>query len=196
MSESLLRQSLCQAARELWTRGLIIGDGGILSAEVHRRRFLVTPVGLRRSDLGDADLAVVDIAGMDLVGGPTVPKDAWLPHRVAYRVGLDRESANGRGGEKLAAIVATVQATPPHMAALVRLSANATEIKLAGVPLIRIITQADEDTYRTAFESAQAVALRDSESIIVAASDLWQAVNLIELIEHAAAIELLCRRQS
>ncbi|MCE9590612.1 MAG: class II aldolase/adducin family protein [Planctomycetes bacterium] len=194
MSEVLLRQNICQAARELWTRGLLLADDGLLSVEVHRRRFLVTPAGLRRSDLRDADLAVVDIGGMDLVGGPAISADAWRPHRIAYRVGLDRAAANGRPAEAITPFGATIHATPPNLAALVRLSPDADTLALAGVAPVKIITDEDEAALHAAFEHSPAVALRGNGSLVVAAPGIWQAVNLVERIEHAASIDLICRR--
>jgi len=194
MSEILLRQSLCQAARELWARGLVVADSGMLSAEVHRRRFLVTPVGLRRSDLREADLAVVDIAGMDLVGGPTVAPATWQSHRIAYRVGLDRESAGARNGNTLPFINATILVTPPNLIAMLRLSPDIHELRLPRVDPLKIIPSVEEEAVRDALAISQGVIFRDSESLMVAAPDLGQAVNFVERIEHAATIELLCHR--
>ena len=54
--EETLDQQICNVAHQLWLRGLISGGDGLISAELHRRRYLVAPPGVRRSDLKPRNL--------------------------------------------------------------------------------------------------------------------------------------------
>ncbi len=190
MDEQLLRERVCQGAQQLWMRGLLAGDGGLVSVESHRRRFLVTPPGRRRSDLLPADLMTVDLGGLDMNGGPGLASDLWRPHRIAYQI--ERETP-GVGSQ---AIRATVLVTSPALTALVRQQAPGTRevAALCGAALPWTDDPADEPAIRLALENRRAVFIRGS-GLLAVGHDLASALNLVEHLEQAAYITLLGGRK-
>lgn len=186
-----LRQQVCEAARQLWLKGLIVGDGGLVCAEVHRRRFMVTPPGRRRGDLRESDLRIVDIGGMELGEERVLDEAIWRAHRIAYQIGVERQAAGTE--QDLGAFRASVHATPPMTLALIRMNNGASSLALHGLPSLAIVNPEDEATLKTQLEHSAAASLGRDGGVFCAAADVWDAVNLIERIEHAATIEMACR---
>src|SRR5205814_5877822 len=108
VDELQLRQQVCDAARQLWIKGLIVGDGGMVCVELHRRRYLVTPPGKRRGDLRETDLRIVDVGGMELGEDRVLDENLWRAHRIALQLGVERQTAGTE--HDLGAIRATVHA--------------------------------------------------------------------------------------
>ena len=184
MDEYALRRELCQTARALWMRGLLVADQGLLSVKVHRRRFLVTPPGIRRCDLTDSALAIVDIEGLTIMGQGRLNAGCWRPHRIAYQ--LDYPSAS-----RLDAPGATVLAMGPMTEALLR-STDADHLQLAQLDRLPVLDSDDEDHLAGALASNPAIAVR-ALGILSTGSHLAAAANRLECIEHAATVELACR---
>lgn len=191
MDEMVLRQQVCEAARQLWLKGLIVGDGGFICAEVHRRRFLVTPPGRRRGDLQESDLRIVDIGGMELGETRVLDEALWRAHRIALQIGVERQAVGTE--QELGALRASIHATPPMTLALLRMNNGTSSIALNGLPALEIVNPGDEAILKAKLDQSAVVALGKDGGIICAAGDVWKAVNLIERIEHAATIEIACR---
>jgi hypothetical protein len=197
VDEAALRQQICQAARQMWLRGLIVGDGGLISAEVHRRRYLVTAPGRRRAELTEADLWMVDLGGIPLGGGLSLDETLWKPHRFLYHIEVERQSGIAIGN-RTTAIRAAVLATPPMTLSLLRLQPRANELSL-GEQTLPVVHRFDEPALRAAVASGDAVALccTDAPPAVLAVGEtVWQAVNALEQTEHAATITLSCRTKA
>lgn len=198
MDEALLRQQVSNAARQLWMKGLLVADGGLLSAEVHRRRYLITPPGKRRSDLLESDLRLCDIGGLELGGGQGLDEVSWRVHRVAYQVGLERQVGEPRPDATFRdgaapPIHATVHTTPPMLMALLRLRPTEMELRLPGLAPVLVVDPADEAAVRRALDQTCVLALGRGGGLFCATAEVWEAVNLLERLELAAAIEIACR---
>jgi ribulose-5-phosphate 4-epimerase/fuculose-1-phosphate aldolase len=195
MDESRLRENLVQAVKQLWMRGLIAGDGGVVSVELHRRRYLTTPMGKRRIDLLPQDLVCVDIGGLEVQGGAGVDEAAWRPHRLAYQSTLEvvHTQVPIAGDAAAAPVRATIFATPPHVVALTMLCQADRELKLAGAAAIAVVEPGDEGQLREALRRVSAVAVRGA-GLLVTAAELNQAMNRVELIELAATVEIARHR--
>jgi len=183
--EASLDNLLCRAAQQLWTRGLLVGDQGLISAEQHRRRYLITPPGLRRCDLRPSELATVDIGGSAVNGQGTLGAPSWLPHRLAYQRRAQMPDSAGRNRP----VAATILATPPMTLALLRKRADAMTLMLADLPPIAVVDQVEEDALRTVIETHQHVVIR-SLGLFCFGVDLASTLNEIEMVEHAACVEL------
>ena len=75
----------------------------------------------------------------------------WRIHRIAYQIGLKR--ADGLVPDQAVAspILATVQATPPMLVALLRLLRPGNgELQIMGLPLVIVVDDADEAALRRA----------------------------------------------
>lgn len=182
MDAGSFRVLICQAAQQLWMRGLLVGQSGIITVEEHRRRYLVTPPGVRRSVLTPEDLVVVDVGGADISGTQVIDADIWMPHRLAYQEGTNSD----------AQVHATVEASPPMTIALARSMNNAPTLDLPGLPAIAVVMNNDEQSIRNAVDAHQVIILNNT-SIVSLAPDLAGAMNMLEAVEHASTIELASR---
>lgn len=191
MDEMSLRNQVCQGAQQLWMRGLIAGDDGMVTAELNRRRYLTTPIGKRRADLLPEDLICVDMGGESVQGEHGVAPDRWLAHRLAYQQGLQAELDGARNGHVTRA---TVLATPPSVMALLQLQRMAQGIEVAGVGTLPVVDAQNESALQDAIQDTGALVLRDG-GLLVAASSVAAALNHVERIELAANIQLAIRRQ-
>ena len=185
MDEMLLRQRVCDVARQLWQRGLMVADDGLISVEIHRRRFLVTPPGVRRAELAPRSLLVTDLAGRGLLTDPQ-----WLPHRVAYQTRDDGvvRSRDPQHAHEAAPVRATILSRPPMLCALIRRMTGAGAIDI-GDDALPIASATDESALRKVFARGDAVALPGC-GVLVVGQSLDAALNLLERLELAATIEL------
>ncbi|MEX0774271.1 MAG: class II aldolase/adducin family protein [Phycisphaeraceae bacterium] len=201
MEDQALRESLCRGAAQLWMRGLIVGDGGLVSTEAGRRRFLVTPLGRRRSGLRPEELLLVDIGGADVAGGPGIPPQLWRPHRLAYQSLRDNDADHPVDHPP---VHATVLATPPSAMALALLHPDMPLLQCASFgpamglepdeQRLHALDAGDEPALRDALLHQRIVLLRGL-GVLTAAGTLEEALNLIEGVEYAASLTLACAGQ-
>lgn len=180
MDETQLRERFCKALRQLWTRGMIVGADGMLCCEVHRRRYLTTPIGKRRVDLDTDDLICVDIGGENVQGGEGIPIELWQPHRDVYQTHMDPS------GETLGA---SAVIEPPNVLALLSRCEGSERLDLGGGDSIPVVTDDDTAALRQVLtDSTEAVLC--GRGLFVAAEDLPSLLNRIERIDFAAAVRL------
>jgi ribulose-5-phosphate 4-epimerase/fuculose-1-phosphate aldolase len=177
MDETRLRERFCQAVQQLWTRGMIVGADGLLCCEVHRRRYLVTPVGRRRIDLAPADLICVDIGGENVHGGPGIPLKLWQPHRDVFQSHTNP------------ALGASALIEPPNVMALLSKQDGAQQLDLGGGGSIPVVEGEDDQTLRQTLAGSTEAVL-SGRGLFVAGADLSQMLNRIERIELAATVQL------
>ncbi len=187
MDETKLRQAVCDAGHQLWQRRMICGDGGFVSAELNRRRFVVTPPNRRRADLRPEHLLCVDMAGLDMVGSDAaLPEIVWRPHRMAYQGAAYLESRSDGSGRQ---IHATALATPPNIMALHTLAPEAAALKIINHPDLLVVDPADDKALQRAIVAGPLMLLR-GQGVFAADRSVDACLNLIEMLEHHASIEL------
>jgi ribulose-5-phosphate 4-epimerase/fuculose-1-phosphate aldolase len=190
MDEAQIRERFCLAVRQLWTRGMIVGADGLLCCEVHRRRYLATPVGLRRIDLTPADLICVDIGGENVHGGEGIPTELWQPHRDVFQSHIDPAGVM---------LGASALIEPPNVLALLSKHDGAQRLDLGGGESIPIVDGDNDQALRAVLTDSTDAVLRGcsrgcsrgrGRGLFVAGSDLAQTLNRIERIELAARVRL------
>jgi hypothetical protein len=190
--EAALRLMVCSAAQQLWARGMLVGERGMLSAEVHRRRYVALPAKGRRSVLSEGMLLCVDVGGVDAYRPEIgLPEPLWRPHRLTYQ----SERGNPElwpASADLPVIRATGEAEPPMLLALLR-EAGSAPLTLAGLVTVPQVTREDEAGLRETIASSPLVGL-DGRSVLATGPDLPGVLNLLEEAEHAATIEVTRRR--
>ena len=180
---------ICQTAHQLWTRGFMVATSGLISIETHRRRFLVTPTDLRRSDLTPQQLVTVDVGGVSVDGTITLDPTLWLPHRLAYQ-----RRSNPHGSNPLEGVTrATLLADPPMTAALLRSRPDSQVMELPACPPIAVAAL-EETSLKEAVDEHQFIAIRGA-GLLCMAVDLSEALNGLETVEHAATIQMTCDRR-
>lgn len=183
MEDIASRDRVCRAAQQLWLQGMMPGESGMVSMESRRRRFLVTPPTRRRADLAPVDLLCVDIGGVDMERNASLDPGEWRLHRLAYQAGPAESAAR-----------AAVLAQPPALLALLRLTGpGIASLALPPLPPLPIVETFDEHGIKQALAAGPAVLVRDV-GVLAAHRELAWAVSEVERLEHAARIELACRR--
>jgi Class II Aldolase and Adducin N-terminal domain len=188
MDEVQMRERFCQAVGQLWTRGMIVGADGLLSCGVHRRRYLVTPIGKRRIDLGPDDLICVDIGGENVHGGEGIPPGLWQPHRDVY------QSPINPSGVMLGA---SALIEPANVLALLSRQDGAGRLELGNGETIPVVDGEDGRLLQEALTQSTEAVLSGRgahggpcRGLLVAAADLAGLMNRIERIDLAAAVRL------
>lgn len=179
MDETQLRQRFCRALNQLWMRGMLVGADGMLCCEVHRRRYLVTPTGLRRVDLQPDELICVDIGGENVQGGEGIPPADWQPHRDVYQAHVDPAGV---------ILGASALIEPANVLALYHKQGGQDRLELNKGDSIPVVDgQNDRLIRQTLSESTEA--LLTGRGLFVAATDLPGLLNRIERIDLAAAVQ-------
>ena len=184
MDETQLRERFCQAVRQLWTRGMLVGADGLLSCEVHRRRYLVTPMGRRRIDLEPRDLICVDIGGENVRGGEGIPLEVWAPHRDAYQTHLDPAGV---------VLGASAVIEPANVLALLYRHDGSDSLNIGPTGPIPVLDGRDDRAMRDILSESTEVILK-GRGLFVAAANLSALMNRIERLDLAAAVRLAANR--
>ncbi|MEO0515395.1 MAG: class II aldolase/adducin family protein [Planctomycetota bacterium] len=192
MDEDHLLQQVCNAAHQLWMRGLIAGADGLVALELHRRRYLVTPPGRRRINLQPADLICVDMQGVDMQRDARLTPEAWEPHRVVFQNTMNALPEDIRRGDARE-VKATVLGTPPKLTALLALDPAATALRLHGHAPIPVVWANDEKALTDAILKHPLVALQGT-GLLASGPTLGQTLSLLEHAEQAAEIEITLRQ--
>jgi len=192
MDEQQLRQQVCNAAHQLWMRGLIAGADGLVALELHRRRYIVTPPGRRRINLQPADLICVDLDGTDLQREVEFAPGVWDPHRVVFQHTMNALPEDVRRGDARD-VKSTVLGTPPKLTALLALDPAATALRLHGHAPIPVLWANDDNALRTAILKHPLVALQGT-GLLASGPTLGQTLSSLEHAEQAAEIEITLRQ--
>lgn len=176
-----LRRELVEICRRAYQRGMISGTDGNLSARLSEDRVLVTPAGANKGYLEPGDLVEVDLDGRAVAGGR--PSTEVLLHTAVYR---HRPDAGG-----------VVHAHPPSCVALTlaKIGMDAPVIPeivgaLGAVPTAPYATPGTPDlpkSFIPLLDGHDAILLERHGSLTLAAT-LTDAMNRLEMIEHAATI--------
>ncbi len=189
MTETALRDRICELGRSLFDRGLTAGSSGNLSARLDDG-FLLTPTNSSLGRLDAARLSKLDAEGRPVSGDPP-SKEAFL-HRALY---LARPAAG-----------AVVHLHSTHAAAVSCLAgldpADALPpltpyfvMKIGRLPLVPYHRPGDPrlgDVVRGLADRHAAVLLANHGPVVSAAS-LDDAVNAAEELEETAKLFLLLR---
>lgn len=192
MDEQALRQQVCNAAHQLWMRGLVAGADGLVALEQHRRRYLITPPDRRRINLKPEDIVCVDLSGVDIQQELELTAEEWLPHRVTFQHTMNllpEDFARGRGRE----VKATVLAMPPKLTALLALDPAAEALQVHTHAPIPVLWPNDEPALKAAALRHDVVALQ-GVGVFASGATLGRAMSSLEHAEQAAEIEFTLRQ--
>ena len=181
MDEASLRRELVIVCRRAYERGMISGTDGNVSGRLSHDRLLVTPAGVNKGYLEPGDLVEVDLEGKAVVGGK--PSTEVLLHTAVYKV---RPDAMG-----------VVHAHPPSCVALTLVKMGMDEPvipeivgALGRVPTAPYATPGTGDlpaSFLPLAEKHDAFLLERHGSVTMGSS-VTQAMDRLEMIEHAATI--------
>jgi L-fuculose-phosphate aldolase len=182
-----LRGDIVAVCRRLYERGLIAGPDGNVSVRLAADRILVTPSGISKVDLEEADLVELSLEGTKLSGDGS-PSSEVAMHLRAYRVRAD--------------VAAVVHAHPPVATGFSVAGEGITAgvlpeviLQMGTVPLVPYATPGTESV-----PDAMAPFLPNHDAFLLAnhgATTLGRTVaeahQRMESLEHAARILLTAR---
>jgi L-fuculose-phosphate aldolase len=185
--EGALRQAIVRVCGRLYERGLIAGADGNVSVRLDDDQLLVTPSGMAKADIREADLVVVTTEGR-LVAGTRRPSSELGMHLRIYARRRD--------------VRAVVHAHPPRATALAVAGEDLLlpvlpeiVVQTGGVPLVPYATPGTE-----ALADAIEPFLVHHDAFLMAnhgatslGPDLSSAHQRMESLEHAATVLLFAR---
>ena len=182
-----VRAEMIRVCRRMSDRGFVSGWAGNVSARLGPDRYLLTPSGVPKSDVTEADLIVVDGSGRVTEGAPGRRPTSELPmHLCAYRLRPD--------------VAAVVHAHPVHAVALSVVGSALSKHyvpeaivmlgPIAVTPYATPSTDENERVVAAVVEDHDAIVLRAHGSLTVG-STLAEAWLRLETLEHAARIVTL-----
>ncbi len=180
--QAIARSQIVKVCRRMYERGFIAGTDGNVSVRLQGDRLLITPSGVHKGDLAEADLVIADMEGR-LLEGSRRPSSEILMHLLCYQI---RPEVN-----------AVVHAHPVYAVALA----------LSGVSLANCIlpesclslghiltapyttpgTEEVPNALRDLVVRADAVLL-DRHGSLTLGPNLTVAYNRLESVEHTAKI--------
>ncbi|MFL5272963.1 MAG: 3-oxo-tetronate 4-phosphate decarboxylase [Anaeromyxobacteraceae bacterium] len=187
MSESSVRDELCEYGRSIFERGLTAGSSGNISARLDDG-WLLTPTNSSLGKLDPARLSKLDWNG-NLLSGDPASKEAFL-HRAMYDAGA---GAIVHLHSTHAAAVSCMSGLDP--ASCIPALTPYFVMKIGRLPLIPYHRPGDPklgDAIR-ALSGKHSAVLLANHGPVVSAKTLDAAVNAIEELEETAKLFLLLR---
>ncbi len=182
-----IRQNVVQVAHMMHQRGYIGGLDGNISVWLGRNRFLCTPASTNKGFLNARDLVVVDLDGK-AVQGKGRPSSELAMHLLVYRERPD--------------VQAVIHAHPQHCVACTLVGLTLTNpvvpemaYSMGAVPTAPYATPGTKevpDSIEPYVKQADGILLARHGSLTMG-TDLWEAYNRLEGLEHAAQILFLAR---
>ncbi|HEX9308335.1 MAG TPA: 3-oxo-tetronate 4-phosphate decarboxylase [Anaeromyxobacter sp.] len=192
MTETALRDQICELGRSLFERGLTAGSSGNLSARLDDG-FVVTPTSSSLGRLEPARLSKLDYDGRHLSGDPP-SKEAFL-HRAVY---LARPGAGGVVHLHSTHAAAVSCLADVHPADVLPALTPYFVMKIGRLPLVPYHRPGDPrlaDLIRGVAGRHAAVLLANHGPVVSGAS-IEDAANAAEELEETAKLFLLLRGQA
>ena len=187
LSESVLREAVCEVGRRMYARNLVAATDGNISVRLDDDRYLCTPSAVSKGFMKPEDLVIADGAGGKIAGGGKVTTE-FTTHLAAYEARPD--------------MAAVVHAHPPKALALSVAGYTMEDCvlpevvyALGGVPTAPYATPATPEgaaAIRDLIGRCDAV-MMDRHGSITLGVDVFDAYFKLEKLEHAAETLLLAR---
>jgi L-fuculose-phosphate aldolase len=185
--EHRLRTEIIRCCRDLFDRDFTPATSGNISVRLDAERLLITPTGMSKGSVREADLVVVDLGGHRLEGGQRPTSELDL-HRAIYEVRPESE--------------AVVHAHPPVATGfacagipLDRPLASEFVLALGCAPLAPYGTPGTKEVPASVRELAKThdAILLSNHGAVTFGSSLSDAFGKMELVEHFARVALTTR---
>jgi L-fuculose-phosphate aldolase len=180
--ELRLRRGICEIGRLAYSKGLIVGADGNLSARMSDGTVLITPAGAMKGFLEPEQIAHIDMRGEVVDGGPGASTEKGI-HLVSY--------------EQRPEMRAVVHAHPPHAVAM---SIAGIDLQTPYIPEIVVtiggIPTADfgtpgtpelAESIRDIVGCSDTVIMKNHGSVTLG-KNLLDAFKKLDMIEHTARI--------
>ena len=185
--ERALRRGIVTICRRLYDRGLIAGPDGNVSARLPDGRLLVTPAGLSKVDVREADLMVVSPEGQTVAGARRASSELGMHLRIYARRSDVRAVVHAHPPLATALAVAGEDLVLPVLPEIV--------LQTGGVPLVPYATPGSEalaDAIEPFLVHHDAF-LMANHGVTTLGPTLTAAHQRMESVEHAARILVTAR---
>jgi L-fuculose-phosphate aldolase len=186
MDEQKARQQICHVGQLMYERSYVVSSDGNISVRLDDGRIVATPTMTCKGRMSEDSLAVTDISGRPLT--ERKPSSELAMHLLIYR---EREDVR-----------AVCHAHPPHGTAFAVAGLAIDQpilseviLTLGCVPLAGYGTPSTDelsDAMRPLIKYHNAL-LMANHGAVAYGSDLWQAFDRLETLEHTARIAILSR---
>src|SRR5437016_4968540 len=186
MDEQAARREIVNVGRLLYERSYVVSSDGNVSVRLDDGRIVATPTMICKGRMTEDSLAITDAAGKPL--GNRKPSSELAMHLLIYQERPD--------------VMAVCHAHPPHGTAFavaglaidqpilseVILTLGCVPLAAYGTPSTDELTEA----MRPLVKHHNAL-LMANHGAVAYGSDLWQAFDRLETLEHTARIAILAR---
>ncbi|WP_181015295.1 class II aldolase/adducin family protein [Alkalispirochaeta sphaeroplastigenens] len=183
-TDSSARREIVHYSRKVHASGLVCATDGNLSLRLDDSRFIITPSGVRKEDISEEMLLVMNMEG-DVLEGEGRPSTEYKLHREVYRRRSD--------------ITAVIHAHPPKAVAFTiagrRLDTGLLPecvVTLGNVPVAPYALPGTEALPRSMTEliCLSDVVLLARHGSVTAGTSLGEAFKKLEKLEQCAQIQL------
>ncbi|MGA3287151.1 MAG: class II aldolase/adducin family protein [Bacteroidota bacterium] len=190
MKQSLvvLKNNIIDAGKRAYARGYVASNDGNISARINKKHILITPTGISKGFMKMSDLIVVDMNGK-IVNGKKKPSSEVFMHLQIYHERPDVNSVCHMHPPYATGFA--VAGIPLDQDVL-----SEAVIALGKVPLVEYGTPGSEELYSKLLPH-----LRDSDAFLLAnhgaltvGTDVFDAYNKMETLEHAARIIFIAKQ--
>lgn len=176
------RAEMVRAINELYQLGLITATGGNVSVRVEdREECWITPSQLYKGDLRPELMVRIDLAGNVLDEGLPAPSSEWPMHTAIYRA-RPEVRAIGHAHAPYATILA--------LSGLPFLPITTEAAFLREVPVVPFIMPGTKELAEAVVKALgrNPVCLLQNHGVVVAATSLRRACNILEVVERTAQL--------
>lgn len=190
INEKQVRADICRICALLYSRGLIRGPSGNVSARLGENRILLTPGGTMKFDLNPDQLITVDLAGEKVEPINSVNRDLKPTSELSMHLEVYRRRSDVGG---------VVHAHTSHAVALTVAGIGLrTQVLTEGMLFLGVVPTAQYGTPTTSELSDSIIEYIPNHDAILLpyhgsitfGHDVWQAFSRTEVLEQVAEIQL------
>jgi L-fuculose-phosphate aldolase len=181
------KKEIIETGKRMYAKGYVIASEGNMSIRLGENKILISPSGKNKGMLKEKDLVVVDLKGKR-VSGSLKPSSELLMHLFVYQ---KRKDVN-----------VVVHAHPPYSLALASahfpLAQNLLPeviMFLGEIPLAPYATPSTEEVPKSlsSFIEKHNAFLLENHGVLTLGKDIEKAYSRLEMVEHLAEVNLLCK---
>lgn len=181
------KKEIIEIGKRIYQKGYVVASEGNMSIRLGENRVLVTPAGKNKGLLKDKDLVVVDLKGKK-VSGNLEPSSELKMQLFVYQRRKD--------------VFAAVHAHAPYSLAFASAHIPLSQTLLPEVmmfigkiPLAPYATPTTDEVPLSLapFIESHNAFLLENHGVLTLGKDIFEAYNRLEIVEHLAKVNLLCK---
>ena len=180
--EARLRKGICEIGRLAYSKGLIVGADGNISARLTDGTVLITPAGAMKGFLEPRQIAHIDMQGEIVDEGPGASTEKGI-HLVSYEQRSDMKAiVHAHPPHAVAMTIAGIDLQTPYIPEIV--------VTIGGIPTADFGTPGTPElaeSIRDIVKCSDTVIMKNHGSVTLG-TNLLDAFKKLDMIEHTARI--------